>query len=129
MKLKNYSKGQIAQLKIQLMAAKKNLLCSLPTVGATRYDLIMDNKGTLSRTQIKYCNRKASRVKNCLELQLYNKAFRNFYSRSEIDLLLVFIPKLDIILKFEADEFHKRKTIFIHLTDEKSNFYYKNFIW
>ena len=43
MKLRSCSKGEIAQLKVQLMAANKNYLCSLPTNGESSYDILLDD--------------------------------------------------------------------------------------
>jgi hypothetical protein len=131
MLLKTHSKGQIAVLKVQLRCYEKNLICSLPTNNEIYYDLILDDYLTkeISRVQIKYCNRKHSGSKN-LELNLNSpNSKRIYYQHTDIDLILVYLPCKEVILKYEKQHFHRKKQLTINLNDEKSKWYYKNFIW
>lgn len=123
------SKGQLALLKVQLKAAQKDIECYLPTNNEGAVDLILKEKNNLIKCQIKYCNRKGFR-KNTLKLALDNKhSKRKFYSSKNIDIILVFIPKLDVILKYDGETFHKRSYIDIHLKNEKSKHYYGKYVW
>ncbi len=131
MKLFSRSKGQLAQLKVQIMAMNKNYSCSIPTNAESPYDIIIDNnKGIISRAQIKYCNRKSSRSKNALELALFNTdSKRKHYLKENIDLLLVFLPRCDSILCYEPKFFHRKSRIQINLTNKQSKWYYKKYLW
>lgn len=127
MKLSTRSKGEIAQLKVQLVAAGKNLPCSLPFNVDSFYDLLLDDKGKISRVQIKYCNRKHD---DHLELRLDSpRSNRKHYSNKDVDLLLVFLPSKDVVLAYGPKKFHKKKVIQINLKDPNSKHYYKNYIW
>ncbi len=132
MKLFSRSKGIIAQLKVELAAAQKNLPVSIPTNPDSNYDILVDSGGVISRAQIKYCNRAHSGNSKdyLLELRLDNKAaHRKYYNKKDIDILLVFLPKLDIILKYGPDKFHKKKQIHINLKNEKSPHYFGKYLW
>lgn len=129
--LNSRNKGEIGQLKIQIRAAELNLIASLPST-EVYYDLILDNYNTkeIYRAQIKWCNRKRSGNKNNLELSLSNKrSKRIFYKKSDINLILVYLPCKDVILKYEQEHFHRKKFITINLTNPTSKWYYKRYIW
>lgn len=127
--LKSRNKGEIAMLQVQLAAAHKNYLISLPSSQESYYDILIDIKNKIVRAQVKFCNRKSKNKEN-LELRLDNKdSKRIFYTKTSVDWILVFLPIKNVILKYEQDKFHRRKTIAINLTDKNSPFFYKNFIW
>lgn len=130
MKLLSRSKGEIAMLKVQLKIHEKNLVCSIPTNNELYYDLIIDNpnnSGEIARAQVKYCNRMHEKH---LQLRLdSNNSKRIFYRSTDIDIVLVYIPKLDVILKYEKKHFHRRKRIQINLDNPKSKWHYKRYIW
>lgn len=131
MKLSTRTRGQIAVLKVQLKASEKELSISMPINNDLFYDIVLDNHKTkkIYRGQIKYCNRRHSNSKN-LELDLQNKRSKRIhYSKSDIDLLLVYLPEKDIVLKYEQEHFHKKRRLTINLSDVTSKWYYKNFIW
>ena len=128
MDLNNNSKGQIAQLKCQLRAAEKNIITSLPLVPA-RYDLALDIDNKIIRAQIKYCDAK-DHSKNTLILRLERKHLgQKSYDKNDIDLLLVFIPRIDKVLVFYPNQFHKISKIRINLKNPKSYNYWGKFIW
>lgn len=131
--LKSRSKGEIAVLKVQLRCYEKNLVVSLPTNNEIYYDIIIDNPNNateLKRAQIKYCNRKSSDNKKNLELILGDKkSKRIYYLKTDIQWILVYIPQLDVVLKYEQKQFHRKKTIQINLTNPSSIWYYKKYIW
>lgn len=52
-------KGEIAKLKVELMAAELGWISSR-TVEGSRYDLVLDNGKKLYRTQVKYADGKSS---------------------------------------------------------------------
>lgn len=128
--LKSRSKGEIAMLQVQLAAANKNYLISLPSSQESYYDILIDIKNKIIRAQVKFCNRKRSKNKDNLELRLDSKkSKRIFYTKTMIDWILVFLPQKNVILKYEQEHFHKKKTITINLLDKQSKWFYGNYIW
>ena len=125
--LSSLSRGEIAQLKVQIAAAHKEIIFSIPTT-EVRYDGILDIQGAILRAQIKYCDRKSG--KDCLELQLFNRSKnKKSYTKESIDILLVYVPQVDRILAFYPEVFHDKKTITINLTDSKSKWFWENYKW
>jgi hypothetical protein len=125
--LSNLSRGEIAQLKVQIAAAHKEIIFSIPTT-EVRYDGVLDIHGTILRAQIKYCDRKSK--KDCLELQLFNKSQnKKSYTKESIDILLVYVPQVDRILAFYPEVFHDKKTITINLKDKTSKWFWENYKW
>lgn len=121
-------KGEMAQLLIEVECAKRNIIVSRPSV-AVRYDLLLDINNKIYRTQIKYLNRKAGN--NCLELKIEDKRYKNkkVYTDKEIDLMLIYCPRIDKILCLEQRDFHNKKTIRINLTNPKAPSYYQKYLW
>lgn len=129
-KLKTSNKSEIAVLKIELEANIKGYSVSLPKDHSSRYDLILDDGKRLYRVQSKYLNRLSGRKKNCLELLIEDKSrHRKCYTNKEIDLLLIYIAKLDCVLGLYPTEFHNKKTLWFNLNNPKAPTYYKKFIW
>ena len=128
---KSWSKGEFAQLKVQLKAAEKGFAVSIPTT-PEKYDLIIDDGKELFRTQIKYCSRVyfcKNKNKNRIDLKLSSDvSHRNHYSDEEIDVVLVYVQKLDTVLRYESKHFHKKRLLYIHFS-KKSKWYWEKFIW
>ena len=131
-------KGQIAVSKIQLEAARRNIIVSIPFVEDSRYDMILDINNKLYRTQVKYLNRLhvPDRGKGLVGLELnITRPRKNRgsctkpYLSSEIDLLLLYCPRIDKILALSSKYFHNKKTIRINLATPSAPMYYKKFIW
>ena len=128
MKLLSSSKGEIAQLKVQIRAAEKNLISSIPQT-EVQYDIILDDNinKKIYRAQIKFCDRKHG---NNLQLNLCDTdGKRNHYTSDDIDILLVFLSKVDKILIYNSKKFHKKTSIQINLNDKKSPHYFEKYIW
>jgi len=127
-------KGQVAQMKVELRAAEKGVTLSKPTLDA-RYDYILDDVG-LQRVQVKYTDGSekigAVRVRLTKDLRSGKK---RIYTREEVDVLLVYIPKLDKILRFEADEFWDKTAFWINIgkrtkSGERSRMrYWRDYVW
>lgn len=126
--IKSIFRGEIGQLKIELEAAKRGYGISVPTL-SLKYDLILDDNGKLYRVQIKYLNRKSG--KNSVELKLVDKRYKysNGYTKENVDLILVYIPKNESILCLTPDFFTGKKTIAFNLNNKKSPMYYEKFLW
>ncbi len=127
-KLSTRNRGQIAQLQVELRANYKGFSTSKPQTELD-YDLIIDTGKDLLKAQIKYCNRFNGNPDR-LELKLYNEqSNRPYYSDSNIDILLVYIPKINQVLAYNSKMFNKKKTLAINLLNKNSKFYYEKFIW
>lgn len=121
------AKGQIAQLRAELEAQKRNISISRPTT-EVRYDLILDDGKEIKRVQIKYCD--YIHPNNYLQLNL-SKQQSNYkpYSKKDIDFLLVYCPQLDKILAYGPDKFHNKQKILINIKNKNSKNYYEKYIW
>lgn len=128
--------GQIASLSVQLEATRRNYIVSIPNT-EERYDFIIDDGKKISRVQVKSLEKLHSDVKHhkslAFDLKIYryhrNRRTQKVYSSKEIDLLLVYMPTLNVILAFGPKTFHKKKSIYITVSNPKSKWYYKNFLW
>ena len=115
-------------LQCQLRAAELGYITSLP-VSEVVYDILVDTNKKILKTQVKYCNRKKI-SENYLELRLSNpQSKRFFYLDTQIDMLLVFIPQKNTVLKYDPQIFHRRRTLQINLINKKSKWFYERYIW
>jgi hypothetical protein len=130
----SHNRGEIAVLKVELEANLKGYWVSYPRNQHIRYDAIIDIGDKLYRTQIKYLNRIGQNGRkdlktDCLSLLLSRRNKNKSYEAKDVDLLLVYIPKLDVILAFYPKFFNGKETIWINLQDKSSPTYYKKFLW
>lgn len=130
-----HQKGAIAQLKAELRAIEKGFVVSRPTVEA-RYDLVIDDGRKLNKVQVKYASTKKflHSVDVNLRSECRNNGYSKLYTREEIDLILVYVPKIEKILCFNSDMFHKRKSICVRFENAKNNqqkriIFAKNLVW
>ena len=108
-----HQKGEIAQLKVQLRAAEKGVVLSKPLV-ESRYDFILDDGRKLERVQVKYASGK-------INLKSWEgRLLRRRYCASEVDALLVYVPQLDEVLRFEAELFCERASFTVRLEPAKN---------
>ncbi|MCI0485271.1 MAG: group I intron-associated PD-(D/E)XK endonuclease [Blastocatellia bacterium] len=94
-------KADIARLKVEMRALEKGIICSRPVVEGTRYDCILDTGSKLYRAQVKYANGKSSNTEGVVQVNLRKEIRKNrnaAYTDSEIDVLLVYVPKIDSVL-------------------------------
>src|SRR2546421_2795242 len=112
-----HQKGEIAQLKVQLRAAEKGIVLSKPVVDS-RYDFILDNGCRLERVQVKYASGKSPNSQGSVKVNLKSWAGRKLrrrYCADEVDALLVYIPQIDRVLRFEADIFCERESFTVRI--------------
>jgi len=136
-------KGKIATLQVELRAAEKGYVVSWPTTSA-RYDLVIDTGKVLLRTQVKYADGLSSHSEGAVTVSLRrfqhdNKYNRKpikpkFYSASEVDLVLVYIPKTDQIVAFKPLIFAGKGALTIRLKPPKNRqqagvLFARNFLW
>jgi hypothetical protein len=118
-------RGQLALLKVEQRAIELGMIVSRPTIEC-RYDLILDD-GTLRRAQVKYAGGRAWKGRFgviAVGLRKWRSGGRKClpsYSASEVDLLFVYVPCLDRILRFEPALFAGRRELHIRLEPARNN--------
>ena len=125
-------KGEIAQLKVQQRAVELGYTVSIPTVDC-RYDLIIDDNSSLTIVQIKYADGKAHGKSVRVYLSSRHKNNTLKYKKEEIDLVLVYVPKIDKILQIKAEQFHDKDNIDIRIEKIEGSplrfNWYENYLW
>jgi hypothetical protein len=117
-----HQKGEIAQLKVMLRAMEKNVVLSKPLVDS-RYDFILDNGQKLERVQVKYASGKMPHSRGSIRVDLKSwegRKLRRRYSADEVDALLVYIPQIDKVLRFEPYLFCERATLTVRIEPAKN---------
>lgn len=112
-------KGNIAQQKVILKAIEKDWVVSKP-IDECRYDLILDDGAKIYRTQVKYCNRHTSHVEGSVFITCNNGPRCPKFYGHEIDLMLVYLPEIDKIVKLNPSDFVGKATITIRLYPTKN---------
>lgn len=131
-----HQKGEIAQLKVQMRAMEKGVVLSKPLV-TTRYDFILDDGVKLERAQVKYASGKAQNSEGSVRVHLKSwegRKLRRTYCEDEVDTLLVYIPQIDEVLKFESTFFCGRTGFVIRIKPTKNGqtkgiLNAKDFVW
>ena len=117
-----HQKGEIAQLKVQLRAAEKGVILSRPLIDS-RYDFVLDDGRKLERVQVKYASGKAPHSNGSIKINLKSwegRKLRRRYCADEVDALLVYIPQIDKILRFEAGFFCERESFIVRIQPAKN---------
>ena len=107
MKVTTNVKGQIAATKSELRAIELGYIPSKP-IFDTRYDLILDDGDKLIKVQIKYADAKPSNTNGSVAVKLaYANRRKQIYTYqdSEVDALIVYLPKIDKLCYFNPDIF------------------------
>lgn len=115
--MKSIQKGTIAQLKVELRAAEKGVVLSKPCLDV-RYDYILDDGSRLQRVQVKYGDGIASHASGVVVVNLRGwkgKEISRVYCEDEVDALLVYVPKIDKVLKFTAPQFCGKTSLYVRL--------------
>lgn len=118
------NKSEIAVLKVELEANKKGFIVSYPRV-PMRYDMLLDNGKKIYRVQVKYVN--SYYVKN--KRQYFLLSMPNSYNLKDIDLLLIYLPKNDVIISIPPERFINKKNVHISTNPHKSKISYMKYIW
>jgi hypothetical protein len=118
--------GEFAIAKVALRCIETGVTVHRPLLEC-RYDLVLDDGGKLYRTQVKYTNR--SSPKQCrgvvpVSLRKWRNGGRSVtpcYKATEIDLLLVYVVKLDKILWFGPEVFDGKQALHIRIEPTRNN--------
>ena len=116
-----HKKGEIAQLQVQLRATEMGIVVSRPTTEA-RYDMILDTDAGLERAQVKYADRwNGDAISIDLRRDTRNSGIKKTYDRREIDVVYVYVPEKEVVLRLTPELFHQRKSINIRFSPAKNN--------
>lgn len=119
-----HQKGEVAFLKCSLRAVERGCVISRPTM-ESRYDAILDEDGRLFRVQVKYGDGNSQCEGGAVNVDFRRKttstyAKRRPYTAKEIDLMLVYVPKIDKVLRFEASHFDGKQSLRIRIEPTKN---------
>src|SRR4051812_42170606 len=117
----SWRKERISLLKVELIAAEKGAIVSVPTSPA-RYDLVIDWRGKLYRTQVKYASSGSKRSSGVVTVGL-RRGFggKRRYLSDEIDVVLVYVPQIDSVCWFGPEVFQNRTGIILRYEPAKNN--------
>lgn len=132
-------KGKIAALKIELRAAEKGYICSLPTMEGCRYDMVVDDGTRLHRVQCKYAgfdHRNAiviGLVKQSCGLSATLGPVR-LYTRHEVDVVAAYLPSVDRIVWLPPETWEGKRSIYLRLKppgnhQRKGVLFAQDFMW
>jgi hypothetical protein len=110
--LSTEQKGQIAQAKVMMEAARKGYIAFLP-ISQLRYDLLLEREGSFLRVQVKYADSKSPHSEGAVRVDLRRR--QRLYTREEFDLLLVYVPQIDQVCCFGPDMFDNRHGLQLRL--------------
>jgi hypothetical protein len=117
-------KGQIAELKVTVRALEKGYIVSKPVIEA-RYDLLIDDGKTVQKAQVKYADGGSSHSSGAVTVHLRhwkgNEEYQTrTYQAGDVDVLLVYLPKIDKVVRFSPDQFCGKRILTIRLEPAKS---------
>ena len=119
------TKGLEAQLKAELRANELGYIVSKPTTECCRYDMIIDDGKSLKRIQVKYCDRKPSTSIGAVQLSLNKKsvngAERPYYTKEDIDGLIVYVKPIDKLCYFPVEVVSGKKSLMLRYEKSKNN--------
>jgi hypothetical protein len=111
-------KGQLATTKVQLRALELGYIPSIPNMDC-RYDIIIDDGKKIWRVQVKYANGTPSHSSGSVIAKLaYETRQRRMtytYKESEVDALVVYIPKIDKLCWFPCEVFVGKQVLCVRL--------------
>ncbi len=101
-------------------------MCLICNAGSTRLELrsIACTRNILKRVQVKYGDGKSSNSQGAIVVKLdyENRRKDNFtYKSSEVDLLVVYIPKIDKLCSFPLEIFEGKRKLTIRIEKPKIN--------
>lgn len=130
-------KGQLALSKAETHAMELGLIPNRPLMDC-RYDMIVDDGNRLWRVQVKYADSKSSGSTGSVVARLaYETRHRRnvrVYDSSEVDALIVYLPKIDKLCWIPCECFVGKKMLSIRLVKPLNGqktkiFYAHDYFW
>jgi len=109
--------------KAELRALELGFVPSRPLFD-TRYDMILDNGKQLYRVQVKYANGVPSQSSGSIVVNLSYETRKHevfTYKKSEVDGLIVYLPKTDKLCYIPLELFIGKKNLCLRLEKPKNN--------
>ena len=114
-------KGNYAEAKVELAALEKGWIISRP-MSVARYDLILDDGKKLHRVQVKYAGQGDKNSSGAVKFSANNGPHSpECYTKDEVDLILVYIPQIDKVVRIDPEHFHGKTACAIRLEPPKNN--------
>ena len=116
-------KAETAMMKVGIRALQLGAFVSKPIFEGARYDYIIERNGKLYRAQVKYADGKHKKTVGAVQVNLRKQIKKNKnhpYTDSEIDVLVIYIPKIDKICWFGPEVFCGRQNLSIRIAPAKN---------
>ncbi|HEU0185921.1 MAG TPA: group I intron-associated PD-(D/E)XK endonuclease [Blastocatellia bacterium] len=116
-------KAEIAMMKVGIRALQLGASVSKPIFEGARYDYIIERAGKLYRAQVKYADGKHTKAVGAVQVNLRKQIKKNKnhpYTDNEIDVLVVYIPKIDKICWFGPEVFNGKQSLSIRISASKN---------
>ena len=116
-------KAEIAMMKVGMRALQLGAFVSKPIFEGARYDYIIERDGKLYRVQVKYADGKNKTADGVVIVNLRKQIKKNKnhpYDESEVDALVVYMPKIDKVCWFEPEVFCGKQGLYIRIAPTKS---------
>jgi hypothetical protein len=116
-------KAEIAMVKVGMRALQLGAFVSKPIFEGARYDYIIERDGKLYRAQVKYADGKLGYTTGAVYLNLRKQIKKNKncpYNESEVDVLVVYVPKIDKICWFGPEVFCGKQSLSIRISPAKN---------
>lgn len=116
-------KADMARLKVEMRALELGIVCSRPVVEGTRYDCILDTGSKLFRAQIKYGDGRATGCSGVVQVNLrkqIGKDKNHPYLEQEVDVILIYVPRIDAICWFGPEIFNGKSALSIRIAPSRN---------
>lgn len=123
-------KGELACLKFEQRAIEKGLVVCRPIVECS-YDRLLEQDGKFLRIQVKYADRLAQHAIGAVVANISKSGKRGIqgdrcvprvcYNDDEIDIMVVYIPKIDKICWFERQVWSGKMKLQLRYEPSKNN--------
>ena len=116
-------KAEIAMIKVGIRALQVGAFVSKPIFEGARYDYIIERDGKLYRAQVKYADGKPHGATGAVYLNLRKQIKKDKncpYNESEVDALVVYVPKIDKVCWFGPEVFCGKQGLSIRISPAKN---------
>jgi len=116
-------KAEIAMMKVGIRALQLGAFVSKPIFEGARYDYIIERDGKLYRAQVKYADGKLHRATGAVYVNLRKQIKKDKncpYNESEVDALLVYVPKIDKVCWFGPEVFCGKQGLAVRISPAKN---------
>src|SRR5215470_2778787 len=116
-------KAEIAMVKVWMRALQLGAFVSKPIFEGARYDYIIERDGKLYRAQVKYADGKNKTADGVVVVNLRKQIKKNKnhpYDESEVDALVVYMPKIEKVCWFGPEVFCGKQSLSIRISPTKN---------